>query len=101
MHEMNDALADWHLETIDRFCRVAVPDFMTFAEDLSYNLGPMISRDCFEEFLTPYYRTSAIPWFIDAGIEGPCPWSGRPASTWRTCAHVSRASSSSAATTSW
>lgn len=94
MHEINDRLADWHLETIDRFCRIATPDFMTFAEDLSYNLGPMISRDCYEEFLTPYYRrvipelkrrgirvivdsdgdiSSAIPWFIDAGIEGALP----------------------------
>lgn len=94
MHEINDRLADWHLEMIDRLCRIAVPDFMTFAEDLSYNLGPMISRECYEEFMTPYYRrvvpelkrrgirvivdsdgdiSSAIPWFIDAGIEGALP----------------------------
>jgi hypothetical protein len=94
MHEINDRLADWQLETIERFCRIATPDFMTFAEDLSYNLGPMISRECYEEFLTPYYRrvvpelksrgirvivdsdgdiSSAIPWFIDAGIEGALP----------------------------
>jgi len=94
MREMNEALADWMLETIERFCRVAVPDFMTFAEDLSYNLGPMISKDCYEEFMTPYYGrvvpelkrrgirvivdsdgdiSKAIPWFIDAGIEGALP----------------------------
>jgi hypothetical protein len=94
MRGMNEALADWMLETIDRFCRIAVPDFMTFAEDLSYNLGPMISRECYEEFMTPYYRrvvpelkrrgirvivdsdgdiSSAIPWFIEAGIEGALP----------------------------
>ncbi len=94
MLEMNDRLADWQLETLERFCGIAVPDFMTFAEDLSYNLGPMISRDCFEEFMTPFYRrvipelkkrgikviidsdgdiSSAIPWFIAAGIEGALP----------------------------
>jgi hypothetical protein len=94
MREINDRLADWQLETIEAFCRIAVPDFMTFAEDLSYNLGPMISRDCYEEFLAPYYArvvpelkkrgirvlvdsdgdiSSAIPWFIDAGIEGALP----------------------------
>ncbi len=94
MHEMNDRLADWHLEILDRFCRIAVPDFMTFAEDLSYNLGPMISKECYEEFLAPYYKrvipelkrrgirvfvdsdgdiSSALPWFIDAGIEGALP----------------------------
>lgn len=94
MREINDRLADWQLETIERFCRIASPDFMTFAEDLSYNLGPMISEACFEEFLAPYYRrvipelksrgirvivdsdgdiSSAIPWFIGAGIEGALP----------------------------
>jgi hypothetical protein len=94
LHEINDRLADWHLEVVERFCRVATPDFMTFAEDLSGNLGPMISKDCYEEFMTPYYRrvvpelkkrgirvivdsdgdiSSAIPWFIDAGIEGALP----------------------------
>jgi hypothetical protein len=94
MREINDRLADWQLETIERFCRIATPDFMTFAEDLSYNLGPMISREAFEEFLTPYYRrvipelkrrgirvlvdsdgdvSSVIPWFVDAGIEGALP----------------------------
>ncbi len=94
MHEINDRLADWQLETLERFSEIAVPDFMTFAEDLSYNLGPMISGDCFEEFLAPYYRrvvpelkkrgirvivdsdgdiSQAIPWFIEAGIEGALP----------------------------
>ncbi|MDP3178616.1 MAG: hypothetical protein Q8M76_11995 [Spirochaetaceae bacterium] len=53
MHEINDRLADWQLETIESFCRLANPDFMTFAEDFSYNLGPMISRDCYKEFPAP------------------------------------------------
>jgi hypothetical protein len=94
MREMSDRLADWQLETIARFCDLAKPDFMTFAEDLSYNHGPMISRECYEEYMAPYYGrvvpelkkrgirvivdsdgdvSSALPWFIDAGIEGVLP----------------------------
>jgi malyl-CoA/(S)-citramalyl-CoA lyase len=36
--------------------KVCVPTFMTLAEDMSYNLGPMISQQVFNEFLAPYYR---------------------------------------------
>jgi hypothetical protein len=94
MREMNDRLADFHLRALDEVCRIGVPDFMTFAEDVSYNKGPMISGGCFEEFLAPYYRrvvpelkrrgirvfvdsdgdvTAAVPWFAGAGVEGILP----------------------------
>ena len=67
---------------------------MTFAEDLSYNNGPMLSQAQFEEFLAPYYRRvipalrklGVIPlvdsdgdifkpaaWFEAAGIDGILP----------------------------
>ena len=36
--------------------RSACPTFMTIAEDMSYNHGPMISRAMCDEFLSPYYR---------------------------------------------
>ena len=29
---------------------------MTFAEDMSYNHGPMIGREIFYEFVAPHYR---------------------------------------------
>ena len=48
-------------------------DFMSFAEDMSYNNGPMISKALFDEFLAPYYRqvievihAYGIPVFIDS-----------------------------------
>ena len=48
-------------------------DFMSFAEDMSYNNGPMISKALFDEFLAPYYKrvigvihTYGIPVFIDS-----------------------------------
>ena len=67
---------------------------MTFAEDMSYNHGPMLSEAQFGEFLQPYYdqiipllrRHGIIPlvdsdgditipsaWFERAGIEGILP----------------------------
>lgn len=94
MHRINADLADWILLVIDRICSVCVPDFMTFAEDLSYNHGPMLSEDMFSEFMRPYYdrviprlrERGIIPiidsdgdvtipahWFAAAGIQGILP----------------------------
>jgi uroporphyrinogen-III decarboxylase len=73
---------------------VLKPDMVGFAEDMSYNNGPMLSREQFDEFIAPYYRrviphikkhgvkvlvdtdgdvTSMIPWMMNAGIEGVYP----------------------------
>ncbi len=94
MHRMNDELANWMISTIDTICEVCTPDFMTFAEDMSYNNGPMLSEDMFNEFMLPYYQrvvphlkkkgikvivdsdgdiTEALPWFEAAGVEGILP----------------------------
>ncbi|MBQ9710464.1 MAG: hypothetical protein IJV67_07575 [Clostridia bacterium] len=69
-------------------------DFMTFAEDMSYNNGPMISKDIFDEFLAPYYNkiiptikklgvpvvidsdgdiTKAVDWYASVGADGMLP----------------------------
>ncbi|MGE5558788.1 MAG: uroporphyrinogen decarboxylase family protein [Bacillota bacterium] len=94
MHEMNKDLTEYHLRIVEEFCGILEPDFMTFAEDMSYNHGPMLSRELFNEFLLPYYRhivpvlkkhnilpfvdtdgnlESMIPWLAEAGIEGALP----------------------------
>lgn len=94
MHRINEDIAQYHIYCIEEFCKILTPDFMTFAEDMSYNLGPMLSRELFDEFLLPYYRKvipvlkkhkilpivdtdgnleSMIPWLIEAGIEGALP----------------------------
>lgn len=94
MHRINQHLADYHLRVIEQFSALCVPEFMTFAEDMSYNHGPMISKALFDEFLAPYYRqvipalTSRgiipiidsdgdveplIPWFEEVGLEGILP----------------------------
>lgn len=94
MHRMNVELADWMIAIIDRICEFCTPDFMTFAEDMSYNHGPMLSKDLFDEFMLPYYKrvvphlkkrgiipivdsdgdvSVAAAWFAEAGIDGILP----------------------------
>ncbi len=94
MHRINRDLTAFHLRTIEALFKVLKPDMIGFAEDMSYNNGPMLSEDCFNEFLLPYYRQiipsiksvgvkvfvdsdgqvePMIPWLLDAGIEGVFP----------------------------
>lgn len=94
MLRMNADLVEYYLAVFDAVCAHAVPDFVCFAEDMSYNHGPMLSQKLFDKFLTPFYRRvvphlkarggkvfvdsdgqveSAIPWFEAVGIEGSLP----------------------------
>jgi len=94
LHRMNGELADWICRVTDEVCEVCTPDFMTFAEDMSYNHGPMLSKELFEAFLLPYYRrvvprlkergilaiidsdgdvTVPAAWFAQAGLDGILP----------------------------
>lgn len=94
MHRMNSDLLDFNLRVLDEFCSICVPDFMTFGEDMSYNLGPMISKKIFDEFMAPYYCRivpkikeygivpiidsdgdikEIIPWFLEVGVDGFLP----------------------------
>ena len=94
MHRINRDLCDFHKKILDVIYSLIQPQFMTFAEDMSYNLGPMCSKDQYEEFILPYYKELAplikahgtkvlidtdgnveplIPWFLEGGIEGILP----------------------------
>ena len=94
MDRINEDLLDYNLRAMDELCRFAVPDFMTVAEDMSYNHGPMLSGALFERFLAPFYRrmlpewkarrirvfcdsdgdvTELIPWLKHSGFEGILP----------------------------
>ena len=94
-HRMNRDLLKYNLRMLDRFCEeMCVPQFTTIAEDMSYNHGPMLSKELFDEFLAPYYKplTAAlrergirvfvdsdgdveplIPWLKEVGAEGILP----------------------------
>jgi len=94
LHRINSDLAAWHLKMIEKICSICTPDFITFAEDLSYNNGPMLSQAQFDEFLKPYYArvlpalkqrgiftivdsdgdvTIPAHWFEAAGLDGILP----------------------------
>lgn len=94
MHRMNTDQVEWQLRALEVMASFCTPVFMTFAEDLSYNQGPMISRNLFEEFLAPYYRriipalkkhgilvfidtdgnvTEPVRWFLELGVDGVLP----------------------------
>ena len=89
-----DDYADW-LERVFAavFARFRF-DFMSFAEDMSYNNGPMIGKAQFDEFLAPFYRrviplihsygvpvfidsdgdiTRAVDWYASVGADGMFP----------------------------
>jgi Uroporphyrinogen-III decarboxylase len=94
MHRINRDIFDFNLRILDEVCKYVTPDFMTIAEDMSYNGGPMISHAQFNEFMLPYYKmlvpelkrhgirvlvdsdgdvTEMVPWLISAGVEGILP----------------------------
>jgi hypothetical protein len=94
MHRINNDLADFNIKVVEELFKVLVPDMVGFAEDMSYNHGPMLSYDLFKGFLMPYYQrvipvikkygvkvltdsdgdiTTMIPWLTEAGIEGVYP----------------------------
>ncbi len=94
MHKMNQALVEWQQRVLEVLCEVVTPDIMTFAEDMSYNHGPMLSRSMYDTFMHPYYRqivpllrqrnilvfadsdgdvTHPIEWFKSSGLQGILP----------------------------
>jgi len=94
MHMINEDLYNFHVRVLDEFLELCTPDFIAFAEDMSYNNGPMISRPVFDEFITPYYKrlmakinshnipvivdsdgdiTELVPWFKNFGASGFLP----------------------------
>ena len=94
LHRINQDLLEFNLAILERIGRIGRPTFMTIAEDMSYNHGPMISRRLMDDFLSPYYRrllarakelgmltlvdtdgnvTLLVPWLVDNGVEGVLP----------------------------
>ncbi len=94
IHRICRDLLGFHVRTLRKMTKACVPTFVTFAEDMSYNHGPMISRSVFDEFLAPYYReflplleelniipildsdgdvTQMVPWWQEVGMVGVLP----------------------------
>ena len=94
IHRINLDIVEHTKHVFDQVFDIFVPDFVIYAEDMSYNLGPMLSEAHFDEFILPYYRVTVplvkrtgarvivdsdgdisrtIPWFLRAGAEGMTP----------------------------
>lgn len=94
LERINQDQADFICAHLDQLCAHLTPDFMTFAEDMSYNHGPMLSKRAFDRFLAPFYRqvvprlkargirvfvdsdgdvTRLVPWLKEVGVEGILP----------------------------
>jgi hypothetical protein len=94
LHAINRDLLQFNLNLLDKILEVCVPTFMTIAEDMSYNHGPMISKQTYDDFVAPYYRqlvprlqergilpfadtdgdvTLLVPWLSEAGVLGVLP----------------------------
>ncbi len=94
LHRINTDLVQYNIRKLTQLCEHYVPAFITIAEDMSYNNGPMLSEAQFDEFLLPYYTklvrflnerdilcfidsdgdvTKMVPWFERAGIQGVLP----------------------------
>ena len=94
IHLINQDLLDFNLRLLDQIGKMGRPTFMSIAEDMSYNNGPMISPEICDRFLSPYYRrmlectsemnmmtfvdtdgnvTKLIPWLQSLGLHGVLP----------------------------
>jgi len=94
IHSINRDLLEFNLGLLRQIEKTCIPTFMTIAEDMSYNKGPMIGEGLFNEFILPYYQrllarvkemnvltivdtdgdvTAMVPWLERAGVEGVLP----------------------------
>ena len=94
MTRMNEDLCAYYKKVLAIVNEETEPVFMTFAEDMSYNHGPMCSYAQYAQFVLPYYQQLTplvraggahpfidtdgnveplIPWFLEGGIEGILP----------------------------
>jgi len=94
MRRINRDQTDFSLEFINEALKIIKPEFMSVAEDMSYNHGPMISKEFYDIFMKPYYLQiipvmkeygakvlidtdgfcePMIPWYIEAGVDGVLP----------------------------
>lgn len=68
MHRINDDVCKFNQRALEAIFNTINPDMIGFGEDMSYNHGPMLSQDSFDEFLAPYYRR-LIPYIKKQGVK--------------------------------
>ena len=94
IHKMNKDMCEFNMHALKALFEVDTPDYIIYSEDMSYNHGSMLSKECFDEFILPYYQglnklardnktkvlldsdgdiTAMIPWILNAGMDGIYP----------------------------
>lgn len=94
MEEITADLREFNMRALSALFEIMKPDFIGYAEDMSYNHGPMLSKQCFERFMLPHYKaqndfchengvktlvdsdgdvTEMVDWFWRSGIDGVYP----------------------------
>ena len=94
IHRVNQDLVAFNKRAFDELLAIEAPDFVVVGEDMSYNHGPMLSQQLFDEFLAPYYRqltemihnrgvlvfvdsdgdvADLVPWLEEVGVAGILP----------------------------
>ncbi len=94
LERINQDLCAWIERIIGPLTETCPFDFMTFAEDMSYNHGPMLSHESYLQIMDPYYRriiprlhahqvisivdsdgnvTDPLAWFLQSGLDGLLP----------------------------
>ena len=93
-HRICKDLLAYNVRAVKKFLEYASPAFVLLGEDMSYNHGPMIGKNIWDEFLRPYYLEfisemkklkqtviydsdgkidGIIPWLVESGFDGILP----------------------------
>jgi hypothetical protein len=94
LQEICEDYTRWLKKTLEYIGNTFHFDYMSFAEDMSYNHGPMLGKELFDQFLAPHYRniipllkqmdtpvfidsdgdiTLAVDWYAETGADGMFP----------------------------
>lgn len=66
LHDINDYILRVYQNQLMKVVELIKPDVIYFMEDLSGKNGPMVSAECFDEFVGDYYR-QLVPMLKNAG----------------------------------
>jgi len=83
MRRINDDMIEHLYRTVEQICERVSPQFLAIGEDMSYNHGPMISKELFDEHLAEFYvkassfiKSKEIKVFVDSDglVDDPVDW---------------------------
>ncbi len=93
-HRICKDLLKYNIKVVKEFLQYIKPAYILLNEDMSYNHGPMIGKEMWDEFLKPYYLefikemkalgqtviydsdgdiSTVVPWLIECGFDGLLP----------------------------